>query len=230
MKHIKEFNEFINEITLNETVYSSGLGGNLIYANHINSDAKQKALQILNTHNWQKTNEGKFAISEAEKLANMWNAKDQSTQPKWFNEYKRNVNGDLTYSNFINVTTLTVVVLNKLSKQVQVEWIDTYGTRNRCFDNSANWANENSGIAIGGICMSKDAINKYYVESLVVHAFTKKDNTYYEVTFPNAKITHNNIYWPLINFNKTSGDVISKDIWSYALGIEEGVKEYITHL
>ena len=225
MKPIKLFEEFIKDDTLNETVYSSGLGGTQVY-----SDIKKKTIKVLETQKWQKTNEGKFAISEANKLAKIWNLKDPSQHPIWFSEYTKEANGDLKPSNFISVTALIVAVLNSMFKPVSVEWLDSGLKRNHCFDNSIEWATQNNGTAIGGICMPKDAINQYNAESLIVHAFVKRDNKYFEVTIPNSSITNNIIYWPLTTFKLTTGDQISKQIWSLSLGIEEGVREYLLNL
>ena len=63
-----------------------------------------------------------------------------------------------------------------------------------------------------------------------MHAFVEKDKKYYEVTFPTASIVANVVYWPLLTIKNGGETQISQDIWSYALGIEEGVTEYITSL
>lgn len=230
MKPIKLFEEFYKESMLNETVYSTGLDGMDLYSVVGDLNIKKKTIQFLKTEKWQKTDEGKFAMGEAQKIANIWNLKDPSLHPKWFSEYTTDIDGKLKPSNFISVTALIVAVLNHLSKPVKAEWLDSGLKRNYCFDNSAQWATRNNGTPIGGICIPKSAIQTYKTDTLVVHAFVQKDNKYYEVTIPSAKVTADTIYWPLIQFDQTIGPKISKDIWSLSLGIEEGVKEYLLNL
>jgi hypothetical protein len=63
-----------------------------------------------------------------------------------------------------------------------------------------------------------------------VHAFVEKDKKYYEVTFPTASTVANVVYWPLLTIKGESESQVPQDAWSYALGIEEGVTEYIASL
>jgi len=231
MKYVKTFEDFqVSEgfQCLNETVYSTGLGGNLKYASGGSSPAKSKTLSILKSGKWKNTIAGKTALAQAEETAKRWNDEDPAKRPGWFKDYTVNKEGKLETANFISVSAVIVAVLDELAKNVDAEWVEAGGTRNQCFGNASRWADETGGNAIGCICMQKDQIGKYYVESLVVHAFGEKDGKYYEMTFPSATITKNTIYWPLITFNKAGEQKISEDIWSYALGIEEAVKEHFS--
>lgn len=224
MKYIKTFESFsINE----DTVFDTGLGGNLQYATSGDPAVKKKTLSILSSGKWMKTPSGKYAIAEAKRLTDMWNAKDPSTHPRWFSEYSKDSEGKLKESNFLSVTALIVSVLDELTKRQSATWANYQGTRSQCFRNSAEWANETGGTPIGGIVAKSEILKRYSVGELVVHAFGEKDNKYYELTFPTAGLTADIIYWPLISFKNDNELKISKDIWSYALGIEEGVGEYI---
>ena len=223
-KYIKLFEEF----EINETVYQLGLGGGGVYSSRGDSSVKAKTISLLKSGKWERTAAGKWALEDAQRLADMWNAKDPSQIPGWIKTYATDKEGKFKPSNFISTTALIVAVLDETSKRESADWVEAGGARNQCFANSAKWAKENDGKAVGGICIPKDQLDKYSVESLVVHAFCEKDRKYYEVTFPNAGIAKNQIYWPLLTFNeKADEQEISQDIWSYALGLEDGVKEYI---
>jgi hypothetical protein len=224
---MKQYVKLFEEYSLNETIYQTGLGGGEMYASRGDSSVKSKTLSILKTGKWEKTESGKWALADAKRLADMWNAKDQSQWLNWFKDYSKDKEGKLEAKNFLNETAITVAVLDIMSKRESAEWLDAGGARSQCFANSIKWAEENSGKAIGGICIEKKNFTWYAHESLVVHAFCEKDKKYYEVTFPTPGLTKEVVYWPLITFGKTSEMTLSKDIWSYALGIEEGVKEYI---
>ena len=229
MKYVKSFQDFqVSEgfQCLNETVYSTGLGGNLKYASGGSSSAKSKTLSMLKSGKWKNTPAGKFALEQADKTAKHWNEQDPAKRPGWFKDYTVDKEGKLEATNFISVSAVIVAVLDEITKSVEAEWIEAGGARNQCFGNASKWSEETGGKAIGGICMKKDDIGKYYAESLIVHAFGEKNGKYYEMTFPSAIITKNIIYWPLITFDKAGEKKISEDIWSYALGIEEAVKEH----
>ena len=228
MKYIKTFEDYqvSEDFSLNETVYSTGLGGNLKYASGGDSSAKSKALSILKSGKWKNTSAGKHALVYAEDTAKRWNAQDPAKRPGWFKDFTVDKEGKLEAINFISASAVIVAILEEMTKSIEAEWVKAGGARNQCFGNAARWAEEMSGNAIGGICMEKDDIGKYYVESLIVHAFGEKNGKYYEITFPSEKITKNIIYWPLIAFGKTKEKKISEDTWSYALGIEEAVKEH----
>jgi len=237
MKYIKTFESFISKaeernvvLPVNETVYSTGLGGNLMYSSSGNSSVKSKALSILKSNKWQKSSAGKYALEKGEKTAMRWNQEDPSKWPGWFKEYSVDKNGQLNASNFINVTAVIVAVLDEITKRVKAEWIQAGGATALCFRNASKWAENENGNAIGGICIQKDDIGDYFAEDLIVHAFGEKDKKYYEMTFPNENITKNTIYWPLIIFNEADERQIAEDIWSYALAIEEAVKEHISML
>lgn len=224
MKYIKTFESFsINE----DTIYDTGLGGNLQYATSGDPAIKKKTISILSSGKWMKSPSGKYAIAEAKKIADMWNAKDPSTLHSWMSDYERNSEGKLKESNFLSKTAIIVSVLDELTKRQKVTWADYQGTRSQCFRNSAEWADKTGGTPIGGIVAKSEILKRYGVEELVVHAFGEKDNKYYELTFPTAGLTADIIYWPLISFKNDNELKIAKDIWSYALGIEEGVDEYI---
>ena len=230
MKHVKTFEDFqvSNNECLNETVYSTGLGGSLKYASSGDSSAKSKTFSILKSGKWKNTSAGKHALAQAEDAAKRWNDQDPAKRPGWFKDYTVDKEGKLEATNFINVSAVIVAILDEMTKSIEAEWVETGGARNQCFGNAARWAEETGGNALGGICMKKDDIGKYYVESLIVHAFGKKDGKHYEMTFPNERITKNIIYWPLITFGKADEKKISEDIWSYAMGIEEGVTEHFS--
>jgi hypothetical protein len=198
-----------------------------MYASSGKSSVKNDTLSILKSGSWTKTEAGKTAIDNAKKSAELWNSKDSSNRPAWSKEWKTSKDGKIKESNFIDLSALIVAVLDKISKRKSAIWINAGGARNQCFGNASRWAEETGGNAIGGICMNKNSIGKYSVESLVVHAFGEKGGTYYEMTFPTESLTKEIIYWPLISLSKTNEKTLSHDIWSYALGIEEGVKEYI---
>jgi hypothetical protein len=230
MKYVKTFEDFqVSEgfQQLNETVYSTGLGGNLKYASGGSSSAKSKTLSILKSGKWKNTPAGKFALEQADEIAKRWNDKDPAEKrPGWFKDYTVDKEGKLEAVNFISKTAVIAAVLDEITKSVEAEWIGGGGARNQCFGNASKWFEETGGKAIGGICMKKDDIGKYYAESLIVHAFGEKNGKYYEMTFPSETITKNIIYWPLITFVRADEKKISEDIWSYALGIEEAVKEH----
>jgi len=231
MKYVKTFEDFqVSEgfQYLNETVYSTGLGGNVFYASKGDSSIRSKTLSMLKSGKWKNTAAGKTALTNAEESANHWNAQDPAKRPGWFKDFTVDAEGKMSSSNFISIQAVIVAILDELVKSVEAEWIEAGGTRNQCFGNAARWSEETGGKAIGGICMQKDEIGKYYGECLVVHAFGEKGGQYYEMTFPSAAITKNTIYWPLITFNKAGEKKISEDIWSYALGIEEAVKEHFS--
>jgi len=231
MKYIKTYESFLlAESNINETVYSTGLGGDRQYARAGDAAIKRKTLSILNTGKWKNTASGKYVLAEGKRLADMWNAKDSATLPAFLKDYGKDADGKLKESNFYSETALIVAVLDELTKRVNVEWLNAGGARSQCFGNSSKWAAENGGEVIGGIAAEKDNLNTYYVESLVVHAFVEKDKKYYEVTFPTASISANVVYWPLLTIKNDNENQISQDIWSYALGIEEGVTEYIASL
>ena len=227
MKYIKTYESFL---LTEDTVYSTGLGGDRQYARTGDASIKRKTLSILNTGNWKNTISGKYTLTESKRLADMWNAKDSATLPAFLKDYGKDADGKLKESNFYSETALIVAVLDELTKRVNVEWLNAGGARSQCFGNSSKWAAENEGEVIGGIAAEKDSLNTYYVESLVVHAFVEKDKKYYEVTFPTASTVANVVYWPLLTIKNGGETQISQDIWSYALGIEEGVTEYITSL
>jgi hypothetical protein len=227
MKYIKTYENFN---ALNETVYSTGFGGDLVYSNRGDSAVKRKTLSILKSGKWMKTPAGKFALDEANSLADMWKERDPSTWPGFFKDYTKDIEGNLKYTNFLNQSALITCVLDELSKREDAVWVDAGLERNKCFHNAATWANENKETAIGGICIAKDQLDKFWVESLVVHAFCKKGSKYYEVTLPNEQLAAKQIYWPLLSFKNSNEMEISEKIWSYAMGIEEGVNEYLAAL
>lgn len=224
MKYIKTFESF----SLNEdTVYDTGLGGVLQYATSGDPLVKKKTLSILSSGKWMKTPSGKYAITEAKKIADMWNAKDPNTHPGWFSEYVKDSEGRLKESNFLSKTAIIVSLLDELTKRQTAIWANYQGARSQCFRNSAEWASETGGTPVGGIVAKSEILKRYSVEDLIVHAFGEKDNKYYELTFSSARLTDDIIYWPLISFKNDNELKIAKDTWSYALGIEEGVEEYI---
>jgi hypothetical protein len=227
MKYVKTYESFN---PLNETIYSTGLGGNLMYAKSGDSAVKRKTLSILKTSKWMKTPVGKSALAEADRLANMWKEKDPSTWPGWFKDYKKDAEGFITSSNFLSQTALTVCVLDEISKREKATWVNAQLQRSQCFGNATVWAAENDAKTIGGIVLEKKNLNTLYSDSLVVHAFCEKGNKYYEVTFPTPGITADVIYWPLITFSNPNEMKVAEETWSYALGIEEGVQEYLTSL
>jgi hypothetical protein len=227
MKYVKTYESFL---LTEETVYSTGLGSSRQYAKTGDAAVKRKTLAILNTGKWKNTASGKYTIAESKRLADMWNAKDPSQLGAWMKDYAKDADGKLKESNYYSETALIVAVLDELTKRAKVEWLNAGGARSQCFGNSSKWAAENKGKVIGGIVAEKEITNRYNVESLVVHAFVEKDKKYYEVTFPTASTVANVIYWPLLEIKNENETQISQDIWSYALGIEEGVKEYITSL
>jgi hypothetical protein len=227
MKYVKTYESFL---LTEETVYSTGLGSSRQYAKVGDAAIKRKTLAILNTGKWKNTPSGKYTIAESKRLAAMWNAEDPSKLGAWMKDYAKDADGKLKESNYYSETALIVAVLHELTKRVKVEWLNAGGARSQCFGNSSKWAAENKGKVIGGIVAEKEITNRYNVESLVVHAFVEKDKKYYEVTFPTASTVANVIYWPLLEIKNENETQISQDIWSYALGIEEGVKEYITSL
>jgi len=230
MKYFETFESFLlKESNINETVYSTGLGGDRQYSRAGDASIKRKTLSILNTGKWKNTPSGKFTLTESKRLADMWNAKDPNSLPAFLKDYGKDAEGKLKESNFYSETALIVAVLDELAKRANVEWLNAGGARNQCFGNSAKWAAENEGTVIGGIAAEKDNLSKYFVESLIVHAFVEKDKKYYEVTFPPAT-TANVVYWPLLTIKSESESQVSQDAWSYALGIEEGVTEYIASL
>jgi hypothetical protein len=227
MKYVKTFESFLNENFLFETVYQLDMGGRGNYGS-IDNSVKNKVIAILKSGKWMKTEAGKTAVNDAKENAEHWNSKDPSSRPAWAQkEWKFSKDGKVEESTFLKPTALIVAVLDEMTKREIATWINAGGSRNQCFGNAAKWAEENGGNAIGGICMKKDSIGKYYAESLVVHAFGEKEGKYYEMTFPTEGLTKDIIYWPLISLSKTNEKTLSQDIWSYALGIEEGVKEYI---
>jgi hypothetical protein len=231
MKYIKTFKDFqVSEgfQYMNETVYSTGLGGNVKYASGGSSSAKSKTLSILKSGKWKNTLAGKTALAQAEENAKHWNDQNPTKRPGWFKDFTVDKEGKLEAVNFISKTAVIAAVLDELVKNVDAEWVEAGGAGNQCFGNASRWADETGGNAIGCICMQKDEIGKYYGECLVVHAFGKKDGKYYEMTFPSARITKNTIYWPLITFYKAGEMKIAEDTWSYALGIEEAVKEHFS--
>ncbi len=231
MKFIKTYESFLlTESNINETVYDIGLDGRFQYARIGDPSVKRKTLSILNTAKWKNSISGKFTLAESKRLADMWNAKDINTLPGFIKDYNKDAEGKLKESNFYSETALTVAVLDELTKRSNVEWLNAGGARSQCFGNSLKWATENKGLVVGGICANKDILNRYSVDSLIVHAFVGKDKKYYEVTFPTANTVADVIYWPLLAIKDKNETQISQDIWSYALGIEEGVIEYITSL
>ena len=226
MKYIPTFESFL----LMESVYDTGLDGRLQYAKAGDSSIKKKTLSILNTGKWKNTVSGKYTIAEGKRLADMWNDKDPNTLPAFIRDYSKDNKGKLKESNFYSETALIVAVLDELTKRANVEWLNAGGAKSQCFGNSLKWATENKGAVVGALCAKKDIFNRYGVGSLVVHAFVEKDKEYYEVTFPNADIVADVIYWPLLTIKDKNETQISQDAWSYALGIEEGVKKYIESL
>lgn len=226
--YVKTFKEFM----LNETVYQLGIGGDGVYSNRINSSIKSKTISILKSRKWERTDAGKWALENAKRLADMWNAKDPDKIPSYISKrWRYDSEGKVSMSSFISTTALIVAVLDVLSKKESAQWIQAGGTRNQCFANSIKWAQENEGKPIGGICIPKKQLGVYAVESLVVHAFSEKNRKFYEVTIPSVEVTKGLIYWPLITFdNNVTEEKVSQDIWTYALGIEEGVKEYVKNI
>ena len=222
MKLVKSYEQFIAEAGFK--------GGERQYSRVGDVAIKRKTLSILNTGKWKNTVSGKYTLAEGKRLADTWNAKDSATLPVFLKDYGKDDEGKLKESNFYSKTALIVAVLDELTKRANVEWLNAGGARNQCFGNSSKWAAENEGEVIGGIAAEKDIFTSYSVESLVVHAFVEKDKKYYEVTFPTASTVANVIYWPLLAIENGSETQISQDIWSYALGIEEGVTEYIASL
>lgn len=215
---------------LNETVYGLGLGGSdsYKYSSEGDSGIKAKTISILESGAWKKTEAGAYAIKKAKELTDMWNAKDPSERPVQMKNYAVDEEGNLKESNFIQIPALIIAVLDVMTKRISnVEWVGIKGKRNQCFQNAINYAKEIDGSPVGGIVLPKDQVGKYYTDRIIVHAFTKKANQYYEVTFPQQGITETVIYWPLVTFNKDSTEEgVATTTWSYALGIEEGIKEY----
>ena len=228
MKYVKLFEEFVNEI--NETVYQLGLGGGGKFGARGDSRVKSKVLSLLRSGKWMKTEAGKWAMEDAQRLTDMWNSKDPSELPGWMKSYSTDKEGKFKMSNFMKETAIIVAVLDETTKREKVIMESAGGARNMCFGNSAAWAKENGGKAIGGICMPQDKMKYYSAESLVVHAFVEKDRKYYDVTIATPAIVNSLVYWPLITFDNADEKTIAEDTWSYALGIEEAVKEYIANL
>ena len=224
MKHVKLFEQFLSE--LNETVYQLGFDGSGMYASRGDSRVKSKTLALLKSGKWMKTESGKWAVEEGKRLADMWNSKDRSAWPIWLKSYPMDKDGKLNTKGFINKTAVIVAVLDEISKREKATADPDKGAHRFCFGNSADWSKKNGGQAIGGICMRQDATKFYSPESLVVHAFVKKSGKYYDVTVAPGIVT-SLIYWPLITFDDADEMKIAKDTWSYALGIEEAVEEYI---
>ena len=224
-KHVKLFEEFANEI--NETVYQLGFDGSGKFAARGDSRVKSKTLSLLRSGKWMKTESGKWAMDKANELADMWNGKDPSELPGWIKGYITDKEGKFAMKNFISETAIIVAVLDEISKRESATMESAGGARNMCFDNSAEWAKENGGKAIGGICIDKKNMNYYSVESLIVHAFVEKDRKYFDVTISTPAVVNSLIYWPLITFDDADEKKIAEDTWSYALGIEEAVKEYV---
>lgn len=214
---------------LTETVYGVGLGGGGVYSSKGDPSTKAKTISILKSGAWKNSEAGKFAIKQSKELADYWNSKDPESWPAWFKrDYAFDEEGKLKEINFLSIPALIVAVLDQMTNRVSAEWVGIKGKRNQCFQNAINWALEIGGNPVGGIVLPKEQVGKYYVDRIIVHAFTEKAGQYYEVTFPEKGITDNVIYWPLITFNKdtTSESKVSSTTWSYALGIEEGIKEY----
>lgn len=231
MKFVKTYESFLlTESNINESVYDTGLDGRFQYSRAGDASIKRKTLSILNTGKWKNTISGKYTITESKRLADMWNAKDPNAIPAFIKDYSKDNEGKLKESNFYSETALTVAVLDELVKRANVEWLNAGGARSQCFGNSLKWVAEHKGIVVGGICAKKDILTRYSVDSLVVHAFVEKDKKYYEVTFPTASTSADVIYWPLLTIKDKNETQISQDVWSYALGIEEGVTEYIASL
>ncbi len=224
-KHIKMFEEFANEI--NETVYQLGFDGSGKFAARGDSRVKSKVLSLLRSGKWEKNEAGKWAMDEAKELAEMWSAKDPAELPGWMKSYSTDKEGKFKMGNFISKTAIIVAVLDEISKRESATMESAGGARNMCFGNSAEWAKNNDGKAIGGICIDKKNMNYYSVESLVVHAFVEKGRKYYDVTITAPAIVNSLIYWPLITFDNADEKKIAEDTWSYALGIEEAVDEYV---
>jgi len=224
-KHIKLFEEFANEI--NETVYQLGFDGSGKFAARGDSRVKSKVLSLLRSGKWMKTDSGKWAMDKANELADMWSSKDPAELPGWIKSYSTDKEGKFKMSNFISKTAIIVAVLDEISKRESATMESAGGARNMCFGNSAEWAKNNDGKAIGGVCIDKKNMNYYSVESLIVHAFVEKGGKYFDVTISAPAIVNSLIYWPLITFDNADEKKIAEDTWSYALGIEEAVDEYL---
>jgi hypothetical protein len=224
-KHIKLFEEFANEI--NETVYQLGFDGSGKFAARGDSRVKSKVLSLLRSGKWEKNEAGKWAMDKAKELADMWNSKDPAELPGWIKSYSTDKEGKFKMNNFISKTAIIVAVLDEISKRESATMESAGGARNMCFGNSAEWAKNNDGKAIGGICIDKKKMAYYSPDSLVVHAFVEKGRKYYDVTITAPAIVNSLIYWPLITFDNADEKKIAEDTWSYALGIEEAVDEYI---
>jgi hypothetical protein len=230
VKRIPNFNQFLTESSINETVYNSGLGGDLVYSKTGDSSIKRKTIGILKSKKWMKTQVGKNMLDEADRLANMWKERNPSTWPIHFKDYKKDADGFVKPSNFIKATGLIVCVLDEISKRENATWVDAKLRRGHCFGNATEWAFKNEAKTIGGIIIETGNLNILSTESLVVHAFCEKGNNYYEVTIPTPGRTAEVIYWPLITYSNPNEMKVAEETWSYALGIEEGANEYLNSL
>lgn len=232
MKPTKTFEEWkvskesFCDKNINETVFSTGLGGNLNYGNQINNKTKLEVINWLKTEKWQKTEPGKFAINQAKELSKMWNNKGADNLPLWAKEWSVK-DGIIEDRNFLSVTALIVAYLDNITKRQSATWIDSGLQQNLCFRNAIQWSNENDTIPVGGIIIERKNLKTYYVESLVCHAFVEnKQQKFIEVTAPRIK-TEGLIYWKLFEYTGDHVNEFSELIWNEAISIEEGVKEYI---
>lgn len=234
MNKLFTFAEFISDMkitnSINETVFSSGLGGNLNYNKKLNIKTKTDVINWLKTKKWQKTEPGKFAINQSTELSKSWNEKGVDNLPTWAKDglYAWTIkDGIIEDKNFLYETPLIVAYLDYITKRQSAKWVDSGLQQNLCFRNAIQWSKENDTIPIGGIIIENENLKTYNVESLICHAFVEnKQQKFIEVTAPRIKTT-GLIYWKFFEYTSDYENEFSELIWNKAISIEAGVKEYI---
>jgi hypothetical protein len=86
MKPTKTFEDwklFKESQQLYETVYNTGLGGNLNYSNKVDSKIVNDVIKFLSSGSWKKHPAGIYATNNAKDLAAMWNKKGIENLPAW---------------------------------------------------------------------------------------------------------------------------------------------------
>lgn len=223
---IKNFNDWVNE----STTYSTGIGSdNYVYSTKINNDFYNKCHKILTSEIFKKTNEGKYAFTEAYRLSKMWNTRSKDSWPVWAKSgeyaWKLDTKGNVKAQNFISIPKLIIAVSKEITIPVKCQFTNHERLVGKCFENSINWTRKNNGEAIGGICTKAD-LEHLNIGTIIIHAFCKKRDIYYEVTF-NKENTEKMIYYPLFKYAGNSDVEFAELSWIYGNSIEKAVHDYI---
>ena len=191
--------EFKSNKILNEQIFAIGLGIPAIYSHDIESEFKKKIDSLLDEGSWKNFPEVIKMYKHCKELADMWNNEKTTKERNQLHWLKKDKNGKVLTSNFINPCLIIFVLLKQLVGKQKATSVKLHSIwRTQCFEYSIQWKNhhKNSKI-IGGIVINRGNVNHITYENLTVHVFNEKNKKYYDSTFSDS-VVNNLIYFSII--------------------------------